>query len=68
MVLNKQFFCLFGKEIGSKQTILDEEEKEEERKRFLVADTQLYKRLCPSVRPLVGRSVGWSVGRSMDTS
>ena len=25
---------------------------------FLVADTQLYKRLCPSVRP----SVGWSVG------
>ena len=24
---------------------------------FLVADTQLYKRLCPSVRPLVGRSV-----------
>ena len=25
---------------------------------FLVADTQLYKRLCPSV----GRSVGWSVG------
>ena len=28
---------------------------------FLVADTQLYKRLCPSVRP----SVGWSVGRSV---
>ena len=26
---------------------------------FLVADTELYKRLCPSVRPLVG----WSVGR-----
>ena len=26
-------------------------------KSFLVADTQLYKRLCPSVRP----SVGWSV-------
>ena len=26
---------------------------------FLVADTQLYKRLCPSVGP----SVGWSVGR-----
>ena len=25
---------------------------------FLVADTQLYKRLCPSVRPSVGRSVG----------
>ena len=24
---------------------------------FLVADTQLYKRLCPSVRWLVGRSV-----------
>ena len=24
---------------------------------FLVADTQLYKRLCPSVRPLVGPSV-----------
>ena len=28
---------------------------------FLVADTQLYKRLCPSVRWSVGRSVGWSV-------
>ena len=28
---------------------------------FLVADTQLYKRLCPSVRRLVGRLVGWSV-------
>ena len=28
---------------------------------FLVADTQLYKRLCPSVRWLVGRSVGWLV-------
>ena len=27
---------------------------------FLVADTQLYKRLCPSVR--------WLVGRSVDTS
>ena len=26
---------------------------------FLVADTQLYKSLCPSIRPLVG----WSVGR-----
>ena len=25
---------------------------------FLVADTQLYKRLCPSVCPLVGRLVG----------
>ena len=25
---------------------------------FLVADTQLYQRLCPSVRPSVGRSVG----------
>merc|ERR1712237_306608 len=28
---------------------------------FLVADKRLYKRLCPSVRPLVGRSVGRSV-------
>ena len=28
---------------------------------FLVADTQLYKRLCPSV----GWSFGWSVGRSV---
>ena len=28
---------------------------------FLVADTQLYKRLCPSVRWLVGRLVGPSV-------
>ena len=28
---------------------------------FLVADTQLYKRLCPSVRRSVGRSVGPSV-------
>ena len=28
---------------------------------FLVADTQLYKRLYPSVRP----SVRWSVGRSV---
>ena len=26
--------------------------------KFLVADTQLYKRLCPSVRPLVRPSVG----------
>ena len=26
-------------------------------KQFLVADTQLYKRLCPSVRPSVGPSV-----------
>ena len=25
-------------------------------------DTQLYKRLCPSVRPSVRPSVGWSVG------
>ena len=30
---------------------------------FLVADTQLYKRLCPSVGPSVRRSVGRSVGR-----
>ena len=30
---------------------------------FLVADTQLYKRLCPSVRPLVRWSVGPSVRR-----
>ena len=29
---------------------------------FLVADLQLYKRLCPSVRPLVHPSVGPSVG------
>ena len=28
---------------------------------FLVADTQLYKRLCPSVGPSVRRSVRWSV-------
>ena len=28
---------------------------------FLVADTQLYKRLCPSVGWLVGWLVGWSV-------
>ena len=35
---------------------------------FLVADTQLYKRLCPSVHPSVGRSVGWSVGRSVGRS
>ena len=39
---------------------------------FLVADTQLYKRLCPSVGRSVGRSVGPSVGpsvrRSVDTS
>ena len=28
---------------------------------FLVGDTQLYKRLCPSV----GRSIGWSVRRSV---
>ena len=28
---------------------------------FLVANTQLYKRLCPSVRWSVGRLVGWSV-------
>ena len=32
---------------------------------FLVADTQLYKRLCPSVRWSVGWLVGWSVGRSV---
>ena len=32
---------------------------------FLVADTQLYKRLRPSVRRLVGRSVGRLVGRSV---
>ena len=31
---------------------------------FLVADTQLYKRLCPSVRRSVGPSVRWSVGPS----
>ena len=30
---------------------------------FLVADTQLYKRLCPSVRPSVRPSVGWSARR-----
>ena len=28
---------------------------------FLVADTQLYKRLCPSVRPLVCWALRWSV-------
>ena len=28
---------------------------------FLVADTQLYKRLCPSVGPSVGSLVRWSV-------
>ena len=28
---------------------------------FLVADKRLYKRLCLSVRPSVGRLVGWSV-------
>ena len=28
---------------------------------FLDASTHLYKRLCPSVRPLVGWLVGWSV-------
>ena len=28
---------------------------------FLVADTQLYKKLCPSVRPSVRPLVGWSV-------
>ena len=28
---------------------------------FLVADSQLYKRLCPSVGPSVGPSVRWSV-------
>ena len=28
---------------------------------FLVADTQLYKRLCPSVGPSVGPSIGPSV-------
>ena len=30
---------------------------------FLVADTQLYKSLCPSVGRLVGWLVGWSVRR-----
>ena len=29
---------------------------------FLDASSHLYKRLCPSVRPSVGRLVGWSVG------
>ena len=28
---------------------------------FLVANTQLYKRLCPSVRPSLRPSVRWSV-------
>ena len=32
---------------------------------FLVADTQLYKRLCPSVGPSVRRSVRWSVRPSV---
>ena len=31
---------------------------------FLVADTQLYKRLCPSVGRSVDRLVGQSVGQS----
>ena len=31
-------------------------------KRFLVAETQLYERLCPSVRCSVSRLVCWSVG------
>ena len=35
---------------------------------FLVADTQLYKRLCPSVRLSVGPSVGPSVRRSVRRS
>ena len=35
---------------------------------FLVADTQLYKRLCPSVRPSVGPLVRWSVGPSVGPS
>ena len=33
-------------------------------KTFLVADTQLYKRLCPSIRPSVGPSrSSWKVGK-----
>ena len=35
---------------------------------FLVADTQLYKSLCPSVGRLVGRLVGWLVGWSVGRS
>ena len=35
---------------------------------FLVADTQLYKRLCPSVGRSVGRSVGLSVTLSFFSS
>ena len=35
---------------------------------FLVADTQLYKRLCPSVRPSVRRSVSPSVHPSVRPS
>ena len=35
---------------------------------FLVADTHLYKRLCPSVRPLVRSSVWPSVRPSISTS
>ena len=35
---------------------------------FLVADTQLYKRLCPSIGPSVGPSVGLSVGPSVGPS
>ena len=31
---------------------------------FLVADTQLYKRLCSSVGPSIGPSVGLSVGHA----
>ena len=34
---------------------------------FLVADTQLYKRLCPSVRPSVRRSVGVHESKSLKT-
>ena len=34
-------------------------------KYFLVADTQLYKRLCPSIRRSVGRSVGEHKSKSV---
>ena len=35
---------------------------------FLVADTQLYKRLCPFIGRSVGWSVGWSIGQSVGRS
>ena len=70
----KHFLLLFLKEGGKEQSKEGKKGKRREQggrkpECFLVADTQLYERLCPSLRLSIHQSIGllvhWSVGPSV---